>query len=372
MQKTDLCIVGASYAGLSCARAAAARGLDVTVLEAKPALGLRPHTTGILVQEALDHLPPELPSALLRPVRGVRLYSPSLRSFDLQCKNYAFCAADTPALLRWMAEDLCRQHASVSVRTKARFQGAREQEGGLYLPAQDLFSRYLVGADGARSSVARHFKLGRNRDYLIGMELEFTGHAHCDERFLHVFVDSELAPGYIGWVVPGVGITQVGLACRYPAHLAIEKFLEKIRPIFDFSTLRALERRGGLIPVGGVVSPLANRHALLVGDAAGMVSPLTAGGIHKALELGALAGAAVAQHLQGQGPSPERAVLAAAPRYRVKRQLRRLANRGVSNAFVERVFGNVLFQRFAQLVFFHHQGLLSREGWSAVMGKDGE
>ena len=34
-----------------------------------------------------------------------------------------------------------------------------------------------------------------------------------DER-LHVFLDSQLAPGYIGWVVPGVGLTQVGLASR--------------------------------------------------------------------------------------------------------------------------------------------------------------
>ncbi|MDR0782044.1 MAG: NAD(P)/FAD-dependent oxidoreductase [Pseudomonadales bacterium] len=366
-------MVGASYAGLACAAAAAAGGLDVTVLEAKREIGLRPHTTGILVQEAIEHAP-HLPAALVRPVRGVRLYSPSLRSFDLCADGYAFFAADTPALLRWMAQDLHR-HGDVTLRTSARFQGAEEQTEnhaeGLYLPAQDLFTRYLVGADGARSSVARHFDLGRNRDYLIGMELEFAGQAHVDERFLHVFMDCALAPGYIAWVVPGIGITQVGLACRHPARLAIEKFLEKIRPLCDFSTLTPLERRGGLIPVGGMVSPIAARRVLLVGDAAGMVSPLTAGGIHKALELGALAGTAVAQHLKGLGLNPEQRLLAAAPRYRVKRLLRRLANYGVPDACIEAVFGNVLFQRFAQLVFFHHRGLFSRKGWNAVFGKNG-
>ncbi len=368
MQKTDLCIVGASYAGLACASAAVSCGLSVAVLEAKPEIGHRPHTTGILVQEAVAQLP-EIPASLVRPIYGVRMYSPSLRSFDLCSDGYAFLAVDTPGLLRWMAKTLL-QNENVTVHAKTRFQGAEEKPDGLYLPAQDLFSSYLVGADGARSSVANHFSLGRNTEFLIGMEMEFAGHDHFDERYLHVFVDSTLAPGYIAWVVPGVGITQVGLACRHPAHLAVERLMEKIRPIFDFSTLPSLEKRGGLIPVGGVVNPIANRRALIVGDAAGMVSPLTAGGIHKALELGGLAGRAVAAHLGGHGQIPESALLAASPRYRFKRLLRRVANYGVPNSLIEFVFGNILFRRFAQLVFFHHRGLLSRKGWGAVIGKE--
>lgn len=367
MQKTDLCIVGASYAGLACAAAAAECGVEVTVLEAKPEVGYRPHTTGILVQEAVEQLP-AIPSHLIRPVRGVRLYSPSLRSFDLHSKGYAFLAADTAGLLRWLANGVL-SHANVNVRTRARFQSAQTHADGLYLPEHDLFARYLVGADGARSAVAAHFDFGRNSEFLIGMEMEFAGHDHLDERFLHVFVDSALAPGYIAWAVPGVGITQVGLACRHPAHLSVEQLIDKLKPIFDFSTLQPLERRGGLIPVGGMVAPIANPHAMIVGDAAGMVSPLTAGGIHKALELGALAGRSVAAHLAGGAP-PEQALLATAPHYHCKRQLRRLANLGVPNGLVDLVFGNTLFRRFAQLVFFHHRGLLSQSGWEAVLLRD--
>lgn len=366
MHKTDLCVVGASYAGLACAAAAADSGLAVTILEAKPAVGLRPHTTGILVQEAVEQLP-AIPPSLVRPIRGVRLYSPSLRSFDLHSGGYAFLAADTTGLLRWMADGVLK-NPGVTLRTQAKFHGAETRSDGVYLREHDLVARYLVGADGARSAVAAHFGFGSNSEFLVGMELEFAGHDHLDERFLHVFVDSALAPGYIAWVVPGVGITQVGLACRHPAHLSIEQLVDKLKPIFDFSTLSPLERRGGLIPVGGVVNPIANRHALVVGDAAGMVSPLTAGGIHKALELGALAGTAVAARLAGGAP-PEQALLAASPQYRFKRQLRRLANVGVPNPLVEFVFGNSMFRRFAQLVFFHHRGLLSRCGWETVMGR---
>lgn len=42
----DLGIVGASFAGLSCARAAAARGLRTVVYDRKPRPGARIRTTG--------------------------------------------------------------------------------------------------------------------------------------------------------------------------------------------------------------------------------------------------------------------------------------------------------------------------------------
>jgi flavin-dependent dehydrogenase len=46
-----------------------------------------------------------------------------------------------------------------------------------------------------------------------------------------------------------------------------------------------VERRGGRIPVGGILPRIANRFGLLVGDAAGAVSPLTAGGLDPCLRL---------------------------------------------------------------------------------------
>lgn len=50
----DCVVVGAGFAGLACARAAAARGLSVLVLEAKTEIGARPHTTGLLWPEVFD------------------------------------------------------------------------------------------------------------------------------------------------------------------------------------------------------------------------------------------------------------------------------------------------------------------------------
>ena len=179
----------------------------------------------------------------------------------------------------------------------------------------------LVGADGPRSSVARAAGLGRNRRFLTGAEVELDGVRGVEDR-LHVFLDPRLAPGYIAWVVPGVGITQIGLAGSRPGRPPLEAFLDRISGCFDLSSARRVGNRAGLIPVGGTVRPFASRDVVLVGDAAGVVSPLTAGGIHTALDTGRTAGLAIANHLQDAGPSPDVALLGAYPRFTWKRGMR--------------------------------------------------
>ena len=72
----DLIIVGAGFAGLTCAQSAARRGLRVRVLERKRAVGANVHTTGLLVKEAAQEW--EVPGWLTRKIHGVRLYSPAL------------------------------------------------------------------------------------------------------------------------------------------------------------------------------------------------------------------------------------------------------------------------------------------------------
>ena len=75
----------------------------------------------------------------------------------------------------------------------------------------------------------------------------------------------------------------------------------------------AISYRAGLIPCGGTVRPLARENAMLLGDAAGMVSPLTAGGIHPAMQLGRIAGVSIADYLLDDGLHPVRNVRKAMP-----------------------------------------------------------
>ena len=80
----DLLIVGASFAGLACARQAALAGLSVAVIEKKGCSGEKIHTTGVIVKEAFESNTwlQTVPDALLRRISGVRLYAPNLKFVD--------------------------------------------------------------------------------------------------------------------------------------------------------------------------------------------------------------------------------------------------------------------------------------------------
>lgn len=63
------------------------------------------------------------------------------------------------------------------------------------------------------------------------------------------------------------------LAVRCPAVPRVKQFLNKVAYLFDFNAATLVGKRGGLIPCGGIVTPFARDDVMLIGDAAGMVSP---------------------------------------------------------------------------------------------------
>ena len=362
MKEYDVAIVGASFAGLALARCAAGAGLAVVVLERRPEPGTRVHTTGILVPEAQREWP--APAVLCRPIGRVRLYAPCLRSIDLERPGYRFLATDTGGLLRWYAGEAAR--AGAELRCGAVFRGASEGAHDVTLADHGLRARFLVGADGPRSAVARTFGLGTNHQFLLGAEAELEGIAELPEA-LHCFLDSRLAPGYLAWVVPGVGVTQVGLATRLPARPRLDLLLERVRSLFDLSRARIVGRRGGLIPVGGPVHPPARGRVLLVGDAAGLVSPLTAGGIHTALASGRELGLAIRRHLLQGAQSPADSLARSYPRFPTKRFLRAVLDQTPPNWILDYGLRTPPLRALARLVYFHHRGLLTPAAWADLL-----
>lgn len=356
----DVGIVGAGFAGLACARAAARRGLSVLVIDRKREPGERMHTTGLVVKEAAERW--EVPATLTRRVRGIRLYAPSLARLDLAAAGYYFLATDTPALMRWFARDAAR--AGAHLRFDRPYRGARRSADGFELAGSGDRMRWLVGADGPTSAVAAEFGLGRNREFLLGVEAEYENLGGVDPDRLHCFLDASLARGYIGWVVPGHrGLFQVGLACRRPQRPDLAAFERRLAALFDFGGARRRGRRGGLIPVGGPVTPAAGRDVLLIGDAAGLVSPLSAGGIHTALESGWAAAQAVADHLLENAEDPGRVLARSRPHFVWKRTLRALLDRGIPDPLYDAVLRTRPFTALARSVYFHHRGLRSADGW---------
>ncbi|MEG3190847.1 NAD(P)/FAD-dependent oxidoreductase [Lysobacter sp. D1-1-M9] len=321
----DVVIVGASFAGAACAIAAAQRGLRVVVLERKHDPGDKLRTTGIIVKEAAEQtLLGHIPAAMTRRIEEVRLYAPSLKQIALAAPGYYFLTTDTPAVMRWLADQM-RVHG-VDLRLGCSFTSAERAAGGWQVDGVGT-TRYLVGADGARSRVARRCGLGEVRQFLYGIEYEFPGASLAESGALHCFISKRYAPGYIGWIAQSPTGVQAGLALRHdPAHARvpdIDGFLLRVGQAGGLRRhLKPGHTRAGLIPCSGPVFDMARDRAILIGDAAGIVSPVTAGGIHSAWEHGWAVGRGIAAYLRDDGGAPEQVAIEAAPRFRTKRALR--------------------------------------------------
>lgn len=341
-------VVGAGFAGLACARELAGQGLQVLVIEKKQQAGQHIHTTGILVKEAQDEW--AAPERLVREIRQVRVYGPSLRSAVVERDDYFFLATDTAGLLGWLQEETAE--TGVEIRVGEAFSGARRERGHWVLSESGTSCRFLVGADGARSPVAKLMGLDRNTRYLKGVEYAYEPAPEA-ELSLHCFVDTEFAPGYIGWVLPGVGVTQVGLACHATHSVDLRGFIRRIDPLFGLSRRRVLEKRGGIIPIGGLLRNFHREDVLLLGDAAGMVSPLTAGGIHRAYLYGRLGGQAIAHYLRDGGPYPGEVILKGYPRRPWQHAARWAYDHLPAGAMVEAALRMPrVFRRVAGKIFF--------------------
>lgn len=321
----DLIIAGASFAGAACALAAAQRGMRVCVLERKRDPGDKLHTTGIIVKEAAEQtLLNQLPATMTRRIEEVRLYAPSLRQIALAAPGYYFLTTDTPRVMRWLAGQL-RQHG-VDLRLGTAFTDCERLEGGWKVEGVGT-TRFIVGADGARSRVAQRCGLGTVRQFLYGVEYEFPGARLAVDNALHCFISKRYAPGYIGWLAQNPTGVQAGLALRHDPRNArvpdIDGFLLRVGLAGGLPRrLTPGHTRAGLIPCSGPVFDLARDRAILTGDAAGIVSPVTAGGIHSAWEHGWTVGTAIASNVRDGGPPPEQVAIEAAPRFRTKRALR--------------------------------------------------
>jgi len=303
MDKYDVVIVGAGLAGLQCARLLGRTGLKTLLVDRKEKLSDSIHTTGIFVRRTLEDF--DIPDDCLGPaVRNVVLHSPARRSLQLHSPHDEFRIGRMGKLYQRFLEQSLENGVEWMPGTRYSEQSLLKDKVVLRLDskrsARWIEARYVVGADGANSRVGRFLNLDSNREWIVGIEDAYSGVSLAGGPQLHCFLDRELAPGYLAWIAADGEEVHVGVG-GYPALFdptaALERFAKSISSIIDLRSANWIERRGGRIPVGGVLKRIANNQGLLIGDAAGAVSPLTAGGLDPCMRLSSMAAGVIANYI---------------------------------------------------------------------------
>lgn len=172
-------------------------------------------------------------------------------------------------------------------------------------------AQVVVGADGVTSTIMRHLRPESNQHVDLHRAVALRAYVEDIELYPHeveFYLYDEILPGY-AWIFPTAERTaNVGLGMRLDIFRRHKRNLKKM--LADFLAMPTIRRRLGS---GSQVRDVAIwqlnfgsqprlQHvfdgALLVGDAAGFINPLTGGGIHNALISGILAAETIDEALR--------------------------------------------------------------------------
>ena len=153
-------------------------------------------------------------------------------------------------------------------------------------------SRLTIFADGPDTLAFPNYHIGfnRNQGYFVAVQYELSGTPDKMASF-DFYCDQALELGYY-WAFPKSGAIDIGVGSFYQKssdinyHALLKSFLSVNPGYADFSIIK---KQGGIIPAFPAQRFVAPG-ALVVGDAAGLVNPLTGGGIVHALKSGQIAG----------------------------------------------------------------------------------
>jgi len=340
----DVLIAGGGPAGLSAAAAAAERGLAVTVVERKQAIGVPVHTSGGTSIETM--LAFGIPETLYHPIHRIRFVGPTEQATFVYA-DPVLCVIDVRGVYQYLAE-VAEGHGA-TVLLDRNVAGVDVSETGVTATIAangdgsdaTIAAKIVVDATGYRAAVSKRSGLhpGFTR-FGVGAEFELLAPS-CDQSEVVLIVGDRWAPAGYGWVFPwgndrvrfGVGVHHADV--KDDPKLLLEAMFEHAGEFgVDVSGSTIDEVHHGLIPAEAMPRQLVGDGVMAVGDAACQATLVVGEGIRLSMIAGSIAGRVAADALQG-GRSDAAAL---AP---YEREFRARFGRELS-------FGRVLNNRFAK------------------------
>lgn len=292
--KDRVAVIGGGTAGLIAAKRLSRMGIRTDVYDQKHVLGVPVRASGILSIGGLETLGIDYHKGITNTLSGADIYAGD-KLMEVRAREPVAHVLDRKVL-----NQICREEAEDA--------GARILLGKRMTGAEiDRISqnRIVIGADGAVSSVAKHFSMGAISRYVTTYKVEFETDI-ADPGIVSLFFDNKITPGLFGWMCPNSkSVLEVGVGIDSKmgnAKAAYEKFIQqkKVRDAIDGA--RQLNGYASIIPSGmreRIVDE--RREALLVGDAAGQVKPTTGGGIIFGGNAARIAAFSINEYILGSG-----------------------------------------------------------------------
>jgi geranylgeranyl reductase family protein len=175
----------------------------------------------------------------------------------------------------------------------ARERGVEVREGET-IDAANAHADVVVGADGANGTTAKQLALGGAIAYGVAYEGNVPyGVVPRDRYARRAVVELADIPGGYGWVFPKGDHVNVGVGAWQEQGPRIREHLARVCRAHGLDTGQLESLRGHRLPLRRPGTLVANDRGLLVGDAAGLIDPVSGDGMYECFVSSRLAAEAI-------------------------------------------------------------------------------
>jgi geranylgeranyl reductase family protein len=300
----DAIVVGAGPAGSTCAYRLASAGASVLLLDRARFPRDKPCGGGV-TGRAERLLPFSIAPVVEDTVTSVRMRLRFGSWFERGDGEPLVLMTQRVHLDAYLAERAAAAGAELRDGVKVTGVAAGPDGAEVVAGAERLHAETVIGADGVNGVCARELGLGGNQ--AVGVALEGNvPYERLGEGYRGIAVlELGVVPGGYGWVFPKGDHANVGLGGWEREGPRLRGSLAALCAAHAVSTADLEGVRGYRLPLRSPRSTLARGRAALVGDAAGLVDPVSGDGMFEAFLSAQLAADAVLDVLGGRAEGLE-------------------------------------------------------------------